>query len=139
MSDAFNYNPFEYDQSLENAKKAHNEGFFLESIGIVFSSIGTMLEIIIMMVYPTNEEKIFEYLAATKFLSENNVIESNFKKRLDDYRCFRNKLIHSIALHREKISKQEIDEEFEKGIKLHEEVMYLGNEYFAEYYENIND
>lgn len=139
MSNAFDYNPFEYNQTLENARKAHQDGFFLESINIVFSSITTMMDIIIAMTHPKTKEKFFEYLAATKFLLEDESIDENLKKRLDDYRCFRNRLIHSIALQREKISKQEIDEEFEKGIKLHEEIMQVGNDYFADWYVDMHD
>ena len=132
MSGTPDDNPFKYNQSIDNAKKAHEEGFFLESIGIIFSSIATMSELIILMRISEYRDKTFEYFKATEVLFEYNLVDKDLKERLDNFRCFRNKLVHSIALGREKISKQELDEEFEKGTQIHDKIRDVGNDVYVD-------
>lgn len=91
-----------------------------------------------MMTNQTSKEE-FDYLPATTLLVKNGTINTDLQKRLDEFRCFRNRMIHSIPMGREEISKTEIDDAFENGIELDKDIRYLGNEIYADLIPDYDD
>ena len=116
---------FNYDIGFKKAKNAHKNKYYLESIGIIFANIAVTMNDIAQM--SGNEQRNFEFLRATKYLYDDELIDYDFKIRLDGFRRFRNDLNHNVLLHKRKITGKKLNDKFEEGLIIHDEIIKLGN------------
>ena len=116
---------FNYDIGFKKAKNAHKNKYYLESIGIIFANIAVTMNDIAQM--SGNEQRNFEFLHASKYLYDNELIDYDFKIRLDRFRRFRNDLNHDVLLHKRKITKEDLNDRFKEGLIIYDEIIKLGN------------